>query len=178
MGGGTDCARVFTTQSKCDQYVVGNLYGLSSLDSGLLRIQRWLQRMRNVIDRRFSTYGNRLNFWRWRYENGVSFHIGAFFHQWKRVCVEQCRMHLLFSYFCFCTLGGYKTTSPFAVRCGGKNNNRRRASIPGGSGHTAGIHLQSSVQRVAGQKVRGRRGMLLDVRRMRSLSGIHSKLRV
>jgi hypothetical protein len=71
-----------------------------------------------------------------------------------------------------------KLRRPLPFGAGGKNNNRRRASIPGGSAHTAGIHLQSSVQRVAGQKVRGRRGMLLDVRRMRSLSGIHSKLRV
>ncbi|KZS17938.1 Uncharacterized protein APZ42_015917 [Daphnia magna] len=44
------------------------------------------------------------------------------------------------------------------------------ATIPRRSDNATGIHLQSTVQRVTGEKVRGRRRMLLDVRRMRSLS--------
>jgi hypothetical protein len=47
----------------------------------------------------------------------------------------------------------------------------RGSAIPWGSDDTTRIHLQSPVQRFAGEKVRGRRRMLLDVRRMCSLSG-------
>ena len=47
----------------------------------------------------------------------------------------------------------------------------RGSAIPWGSDDTSRIHLQSPVQRFAGEKVRGRRRMLLDVRRMYSLSG-------
>ncbi len=141
-------------------------------------------RMRNVIDRRSFLRGNGLNLggwcgpiWKWRVVPYRRIYLFISENCLCRTWSRQYRMNLLFS--CF-TLGGFKTASPFAVRCLGKTNKQtnkcRRASIPGGSAHTAGIHLQSSVQRVAGQKVRGGRRMLLDVCRMRPLSGTLSSV--